>query len=231
MTLDEVREQGLGAAIENSEDELCSMEEVEAYVNMTHVALFSGSFDPPTVGHIAFVRFLLEDFDEVWVVPCPTHAFGKNMLPVSTRLEMCNIAFGDIVKVMICDHEISQGLSGAAIDFVTSLLSDPIAADRTFHYAIGMDNAHNIHRWVEFQKLLGLIPFVVVPREGEEIDVTIDWYENSPHKLLVPSSPLPLTSSTEVREIIRTKGDSDRLSQLTTTPILAYLRDRSLYVS
>ncbi len=267
MTVDEVREQGLGAALDDFKADigrLYSTDEVEAYVMSTHVAIFGGSFDPPTVGHIAFAQFLLQHFDQVWIVPCPTrHLFrDKDMSAASVRLEMCRLAFGEVEvprdevssypgeegkpnvtirssfpgKVTVSDYEIYHGLSGAAIDFVTSLLADPVAEPYTFHYAIGMDNANNIHEWVEFEKLLKLIPFVVVPRVGHEIDVTVDWYEKPPHRLLVPSDPLPETASSDVRAIIKNQGfvwddNFDRLSELIIDPIFDFIRAESLYVS
>jgi len=197
---------------------------------MSNIAIFGGSFNPPTTGHIAFVKFLLKHFDEVWVTPCSTHMFNKDMASSWDRLEMCEIAFGSIPNAKVFDYEICNNLSGATIDLVTSLLDDPVTDGHNLCCAIGMDNANNFHKWIESEKLLDLVPFVVVPRQGEEIDNTIDWYRKPPHRLLIPDDAIPNTSSTEVRRIFRaTGGFSRRLLELVPYPVWEYGLDKGFY--
>ena len=88
------------------------------YIYEMRIALFGGSFNPPHKSHVAVVKHLIEskNFDEVWIIPCLAHAFGKKLAPYSDRVTMCRLAFEAIdpqVRVQKTDEEIqnTQGWS------------------------------------------------------------------------------------------------------------------------
>jgi pantetheine-phosphate adenylyltransferase len=58
------------------------------------IALYAGSFDPPTVGHVDLVRRALDLFDHVWVCVGRNPA-KQGMFPVEDRLAMFREALGD----------------------------------------------------------------------------------------------------------------------------------------
>ena len=56
------------------------------------IALFGGSFDPPHVGHLLAVAYVLatEPIGELWLVPVNEHPFGKRLAaPFEHRATLC----------------------------------------------------------------------------------------------------------------------------------------------
>src|SRR5438105_4841598 len=68
------------------------------------VALFGGSFDPPHVGHLLAMAYVLgcARVERLLMVPCSRHPFEKQLSPFADRLAMCELAarpFGERVEV------------------------------------------------------------------------------------------------------------------------------------
>ncbi len=65
----------------------------------TRIAVFPGSFDPVTVGHVNIVERALPLFDQV-VVAIGVNTTKKYMFPLEQRLEWLKRTFADRPKVM-----------------------------------------------------------------------------------------------------------------------------------
>jgi nicotinate-nucleotide adenylyltransferase len=207
------------------------------------VALLGGGFDPPTLGHLAVAKFVLDSsktFDEVWLVPCYQHMYNKELAPTEHRLAMCELMARCDGRIRTFDFEIVNQLRGETYNFVQRLLDEPLAQNECdFSIIIGMDNANTFDRWVNFQELERMIRFVVVPRAGEQRDESVDWYLKPPHLFLRPDSALPETSSTDARALLKRlrseeepfKGVlEDDILRLIHPSILAYIERTRLYV-
>ena len=170
------------------------------------VAIFGGAFDPPTIAHIAVAKLILDfskEFDEVWMMPCANHMFGKKMSDPEHRLAMCRLASQVDARIKVFDYEIKHNLGGETYHFCKRLLAEDFAQNQyDFSLVVGMDNANCFDRWVNFIDLEKMIRFVVVPRTGQTPDPRATWYLKPPHILLVPESPLPQMSSTSVRKTV-----------------------------
>ncbi len=66
------------------------------------IAVFPGSFDPITVGHVDLVRRALPLFDEI-VVAVGVNSQKKYLFPLETRLEWLRQVFADEPKIRV-DH-------------------------------------------------------------------------------------------------------------------------------
>lgn len=201
------------------------------------VALLGGAFDPPTLGHIAVAKFVLDssrEFDEVWLVPCYKHMFHKEMSSADHRLTMLGHATSDDGRIRICEYEISNQLGGETYHFLKSLLDSELAQANEFSYIIGMDNANSFDKWVNFEELERLIRFVVVPRVGQEPDSSVDWYLKPPHIFLRSDTPLPDTASSVVRKEIaigHKAGCMRSLPEQMLHPcVLSYITRKGLYI-
>ena len=77
----------------------------------TRVALFGGSFNPPHMGHVLAVAYVLGVglVDRVLVVPVFEHALGKQLVPFQHRLEMARRAFGWLPRVEVSTIEEQLG--------------------------------------------------------------------------------------------------------------------------
>ena len=58
------------------------------------VALYGGSFNPITLGHVEVALYVLNSglVDQVWLVPNYKSCTGKQLANENDRLEMCKLA-------------------------------------------------------------------------------------------------------------------------------------------
>ncbi|MCB1214266.1 MAG: nicotinate (nicotinamide) nucleotide adenylyltransferase [Deltaproteobacteria bacterium] len=169
-----------------------------------NIALFGGSFDPPHLGHMAVVLYLLKNYDEVWILPNYQHAFKNQQSPFKDRLKMCKISFKDFSKVKILDLE--KNLSGYTIDTVRALKEAYPQAK--FTWILGSDLLKEVDQWKEAKTLKKLIKFEKLARAPQML------------------SDFPPLSSTQVREKAKKK---ESLENLVVPTIEAYIRQKKLY--
>jgi nicotinate-nucleotide adenylyltransferase len=129
-------------------------------------AFFGGSFNPPHVAHEGFVRTLLEmkEIDEVWVVPCGEHMFGKSLAPFEDRLCMCRLAFGRLQGVVI--SEIENSLPQPNKTYDTLKVLEARFADLRFRLAVGADILAEKNSWYRYADIEREFFPVVLPRNG-----------------------------------------------------------------
>lgn len=199
-----------------------------------YVALIGGAFNPVTNGHIKLAQFVLNSsktFDEVWLVPCYSHMYGKQMATPEQRLEMCRLATKVDGRIKVCDYEIVHKLKGETYHFLKQLLAEDFAKDQyDFSYIIGLDNANTFDKWVNYEDLERMMRFIVVGRQGVERDAKVNWYLKPPHIYLTPDkSDIPEVSSTQVRTIM-SGHDIGEASRLVNQEVFKYMVDSKLYL-
>src|SRR5687767_3051770 len=94
-------------------------------VSSVTVALFGGSFNPPHIGHVLAVTYVLSvgRVDRVVVVPVFDHALGKRLEPFEHRLEMARRAFDWLPQVDVSDIEERLGTPSRTLRTVLALES------------------------------------------------------------------------------------------------------------
>ena len=156
------------------------------------VAIFGGSFDPPHKGHQQIVENATKnlEIDTLLVVPAYLNPFKTSSLAsASKRLEWCRTLFSNSEKVIVDDYEIRQGKST-----YTSQTVKHFNMMYTVKYLIiGADNLSSLSQWHEFEALNAQITWVIVTREGYDLEVEglLNW--------IVLSLNTPV-SSTQIRE-------------------------------
>jgi nicotinate-nucleotide adenylyltransferase len=155
--------------------------------------------------------------DQVWLMPCPSHAFGKQMSPPGYRMEMCYLATED-PRIVASTIEMAVG-DGMAIHLVEHLKE--IMPENEYSFIIGMDNARDFDRWYEHAKLAREVRFITLRRNGVQ---DVDWTTRSPHKVL--DFQTPAVSSTMVRSLIR---NDEPLGDLVCPAVERYIKKHGLY--
>jgi nicotinate-nucleotide adenylyltransferase len=205
------------------------------------VAIYGGAFNPITKGHLEVAKFVLNTsrlFDEVWLMPAFGHMYNKELESTEHRLNMCKLSIDD-GRIKVFDYEISHNMSGETYRLVKKLKEDPDFKDKfDFSFIIGMDNANTFHNWVNSEHLKNLVPFVIVPRKGYNVDNNVNWYRESHHIFLagdVYSSPIREISSTDVRNLIKEfyndfKIDKiGKIREMIGDDVTVYILENNLY--
>jgi nicotinate-nucleotide adenylyltransferase len=182
----------------------------------TRIALLGGSFNPPHVGHQMIALWILstEQADQVWLVPCSQHPFGKQLAAFEHRVQMCRLAARDFPErsVIVSDVEESLGGGGRTLITIQHLLREH--PDHRFSLVIGSDILKEKDAWYRFDEIEALVDVVVVGRSGHE--------DAAP-----PGSPvLPAISSSEIRRRI---ARGEEVSHQVPAPVLDYIRAHNLY--
>ena len=166
--------------------------------------IFSGSFNPIHIGHLALANWLCEfgGLEEVWFVVSPQNPLKArhHLLDDRLRLELARRAVSDYPKFRVSDFEFSLPLPSYSIDTLRALKQT--YPERQFVFIVGADNWSTIHRWKESDRLIAEFPLLVYPRRGYPIEIPATY----PTVRRV-DAPLIEISSTFIRDSFRAGKD------------------------
>jgi len=194
------------------------------------IGLFHGAFDPITTGHVQLINAILNSkaVESIEVLPDINHPFDKPLIDITYRVALCDLALKNTKKVTVHEWYTQPQYT---IDYIINLKDNTSSSIfNRLRYIIGQDNADNIHTWHKHEELINLIPFIVIPRKGCG-KPTKEWYSKSPHQFLTNIKGLPKeVSSTEVRNILKTKKNPKTALKGKVVPAVAdYIIKHQLY--
>lgn len=194
---------------------------------MARIALFGGSFDPPTRGHVATARNVLRSglVDELWFVPAGDDRYDRTLVvSADARRTMVELLlaeeFAGDSRVKIERAQIDGRLPGSAtIDLVDYLKErEP---GNTLFFVIGADNIGKITGWKEYERLSHTVRFLAVPRLGDTIAP-----ELPPAVTVLEGGEPSSASSSEVRRLLAKGEPTDHLL---TPEVAEFIRCNNLY--
>lgn len=190
-----------------------------------NILLFGGAFNPPHLGHLLVIEQafeLIPNIDEVWLLPCYGHAFGKEMAPADDRMNMCQLLIANHPNVKMCSIEIDHKTTGSTYETLQLLKSASI--DNNYSFLMGSDQLPTFNKWHHWETLLQEMHFYVYPRGSQRHDVTL------PNMTLLESPTQVITniSSTLIRERIKNNLPINRTM---TKNVLQYIEAKQLYES
>lgn len=200
---------------------------------LKRVALLGGAFDPITTSHELILSFLLtnEVVESVWLMPCFTHSYGKQMAPFPHRMHMANMVAQtyntpERERVRVTDFEATYETGGQTYPTLVEFLHTHNAKkDHQFYFIIGLDNALTIEQWDDYEKLMGLLPFIVLPRGGDTPKPN-SWFLREPHLYFESFHDPNEGSSTKARATLR----ETRTSPIVRADVLQYILENDLYM-
>lgn len=139
------------------------------------IAVYSGSFDPLHIGHLAIMEYLTceKGFDWIYLVVSP-----QNPLKGRDKLESGRRRYQDAIAavkrhpelhVWVDDIELNMAPPHYTVKTLDALKRrEP---DNDFTLVIGADNLENIHRWRDFPRILSEYGVAVYPRKGFDLEM------------------------------------------------------------
>jgi nicotinate-nucleotide adenylyltransferase len=160
---------------------------------MKNIGIFSGSFNPIHIGHLALANWICEyvDLDEVWFLVTPLNPLKdtNEMLDYDARFEMVKAAIAGYPKFKVSDIECSLPLPSYTVDTLRALRK--IHPNHLFHLIIGADSWASIHLWKNAQQLMRDFPILIYPRKNYEQTETPPY----PHIRKVEAPVIEISSS------------------------------------
>ena len=183
------------------------------------VAVYSGSFNPLHIGHLAIMKYMVEEasYDMVYLIVSPKNPL-KDGISSDSGMDRYKAAV-EAVKRHFCDTEGQTGK--VLVDDIELTMPEPHYTIRTldalkerepeniFTFIMGADNLADIRRWKDYGRILREYGAAVYPREGIDLDaVEADLLkEDKEFKITVVNAPMVDISSSEIREGIAAGKD------------------------
>lgn len=208
----------------------------------TSLGVMGGMFDPVHRGHMAAVHCALDNLglDRVKLVPChiPNHR-EPAIATAEQRLEMIRLVISGDDRIEVDERELNRPDTSFTITTLIELRSE--FPDSALIFILGLDSYNSIISWHRWQELFEFCNFLVLGRDGKNIDPAVKQateYDlrsvDSSEQLLgqkqggvlfLEDFEMPV-SSTEVREKLLRK---ETVSALIDDKVQQYIDECGLY--
>ena len=183
-------------------------------VSMSDIAIYSGSFNPLHIGHLAIMKHMTDvaGFDYVYLIISPKNPL-KEGISSATGQERYEAAVKAVcrhpeLKVWVDDIELQMPEPHYTIRTLNALKErEP---ENTFTLVIGADNLACIRSWRDYRRILKDYGVAVFPRTGfnlEDIKSNL-LTEDKDYKITLLKAEMVDMSSTTIREAIASGQDA-----------------------
>ncbi len=171
-------------------------------------AVYSGSFNPLHIGHLAILQHLVKEFDKVLLLVSP-----KNPLKPSANAQD-GLSRLDAAREALARHpELGPGNGRGYVElsdlefrlplpnFTINTLDALARPGEDFTLVMGGDQLADIRRWRSYVRILKEYGAAVFPREGFDLEaIKAELLEEDPdYRIRLMDMPLVNVSSTEIR--------------------------------
>ena len=189
-----------------------------------NIAVYSGSFNPLHIGHLAIIRHMIEvaGFDMVYLIVSPKNPLKDGISSDSGR-ERYKAAVEAVERRFLCSGQSASGRNDSKavearvkVDDIELNMPEPHYTIRTldalkerepdnrFTLVMGADNLADIRRWRDYARILKEFGVAVFPREGHDLkEIKQDLLKEDPaYKIQILDAEMVDISSTQIREAI-----------------------------
>lgn len=166
--------------------------------------IFSGSFNPIHIGHLALANYLCEyeGLEEIWFMVSP-----QNPLKAQTelwsdelRLKLVELSISEYPHFQASDFEFHLPRPSYSVHTLEKLRE--VYPEREFYFIIGADNWLRIDRWYQSERIIKDNQIIIYPRPGFPVKE-----EELPETVRLVHSPVFEISSTFIREALNERKD------------------------
>lgn len=190
-----------------------------------NIAVYSGSFNPLHIGHLAIMKYMIEvaGFDMVYLIVSPKNPLKDGISSDSgtARYKAAEEAVSrhfstpddtsDTPRVQVDDIELTMPEPHYTIRTLDALHArEP---ENTFTFVMGADNLADIRRWKDYARILADHGVAVYPRTGFNLETIKQdlLNENPAYKIQIINAPMVDISSTQIREALSRGEDISHL--------------------
>lgn len=191
------------------------------------IGIFGGSFNPPHKMHKAIGEYLIKNdyVDKVIYVPTTiNYKYKNNLVSDAMRLKMLSLMLESNTNMEVSDYELRKGKS---YTYDTLKYFKKIYHSDQVYFICGADNISYVDKWKKGIELLKEQKFIVLKREGSNLEEILDRYREYKDNFIVAEMPITDISSTMIREIIQ-DDKKDAIIYL-DDKVSKFIRDNNLY--
>ncbi len=169
----------------------------------SHIAVFGSAFNPPSLGHKDVIS-RLSHFDQIFLVPSISHAWGKDMLDYSVRCDMVNEFIRDLALPNLHLSKVEESLFQRNNTVTTYEVLDKLQQlhpNAAITFVLGPDNFFRFHEFFNAQEIVRRWSVFCCP---EQVKIR----------------------STDIRDNVSSKKS---ISALTTPSVVHYIEQHQLY--
>ena len=147
-------------------------------MNKTGIAVFGGSFNPPTVAHINLAKQVLEEMNEiekVIFVPVSTKYNKKGLATDEVRLNMLKSICNSQENLEVSDLELKSERQLYTIE--TLRIIEEQKPGKEIYFIIGTDNLKELETWYKPDELLKNFKIIVLDRGKDNTEDIIEKSE------------------------------------------------------
>jgi nicotinate-nucleotide adenylyltransferase len=193
-----------------------------------NIAVYSGSFNPLHIGHLAIMKHLIEKagFDMVYLVVSPKNPLKDSISSdsgherylaaieaVNRHVSTSSPEAEDYAEAKIKVDDIELNMPEPHYSIRTLRALQEREPQNTFTLVMGADNLAGIRRWKEYRQILADFGTAVFPREGFDLTkIRQDLLDEGPeYRIRLLDAPLVTVSSTEIRNALSQGKDISHL--------------------
>ena len=189
-----------------------------------NIAVYSGSFNPLHIGHLAIIRHMIEvaGFDMVYLIVSPKNPLKDGISSDSGR-ERYMAAVEAVERRFLRSGQSASGRNDSKavearvkVDDIELNMPEPHYTIRTldalkerepdnrFTLVMGADNLADIRRWRDYTRILKEFGVAVFPREGHDLtEIKQDLLKEDPaYMIQILDAEMVDISSTQIRNAI-----------------------------
>lgn len=161
------------------------------------IGIYSGSFNPIHIGHLALANYLceFEGLDEVWFLVTPHNPLKaqEELMEDNLRLQLVKAAVAEYPRFRASDFEFHLPKPSYTIHTLEALKQKH--PDTAFTLIVGADNWVCFDRWFEAKRIVDEFSLMIYPRPGYAVE-----RESLPPHVTLVDAPNIEVSSTFIRQ-------------------------------
>jgi nicotinate-nucleotide adenylyltransferase len=185
--------------------------------------LFGGTFDPVHNGHISSALSVLREFslDRIIFIPSkiPVHKRNAAASP-DDRCAMLEIAVRKYPFFVLSRIEIDRSAPSYSV-ITADEMAGTYPGDE-FYFIIGTDAFNGLNSWREPERLMRMVRFIVMARDGVPADPVLVEKCGA----IIAANPRIDISSSVIRERLKGSGNAEEYMD---ADVLRFIKDKGLY--